>query len=345
LDRHIRHQLIGKDSSMFDRPPSTRTADGLPRRVGVEVEFMGPGVREAARALAAGLGGIMIEEDPHAVTVRGTRLGDLTVELDLRHAHPQRHGRTLPIRLGQRSAALLGFLLGGVVPRELITAPLPLDRLDEVDGAIAMLRHGGATGRGAVRPGSSQLGSLGLHFNVDVPELTIETILAHLRAFMLLDPWLRTTSFATRNERVTAPPDFPEEYTRLVLSPDYRPDLADFSDDYLAANPTRDRALDLLPLLLHLDGPRVRRRLPREKISARAVFHYRLPQAHVGDAGWSIAPDWNRWTVVERLAADHERLSELSLAWLLFKGEAGAGAWIARPSAPPQSIVLDSTTA
>jgi hypothetical protein len=345
LDRHIRHQLIGKDSSMFDRPPSTRTADGLPRRVGVEVEFMGPGVREAARALAAGLGGIMIEEDPHAVTVRGTRLGDLTVELDLRHAHPQRHGRTLPIRLGQRSAALLGFVLGGVVPRELITAPLPLDRLDEVDGAIAMLRHGGATGRGAVRPGSSQLGSLGLHFNVDVPELTIETILAHLRAFMLLDPWLRTTSFATRNERVTAPPDFPEEYTRLVLSPDYRPDLADFSDDYLAANPTRDRALDLLPLLLHLDGPRVRRRLPREKISARAVFHYRLPQAHVGDAGWSIAPDWNRWTVVERLAADHERLSELSLAWLLFKGEAGAGAWIARPSAPPQSIVLDSTTA
>jgi hypothetical protein len=345
LDRHIRHQLIGKDSSMFDRPPSTRTADGLPRRVGVEVEFMGPGVREAARALAAGLGGIMIEEDPHAVTVRGTRLGDLTVELDLRHAHPQRHGRTLPIRLGQRSAALLGFVLGGVVPRELITAPLPLDRLDEVDGAIAMLRHGGATGRGAVRPGSSQLGSLGLHFNVDVPELTIETILAHLRAFMLLDPWLRTTSFATRNERVTAPPDFPEGYTRLVLSPDYRPDLADFSDDYLAANPTRDRALDLLPLLLHLDGPRVRRRLPREKISARAVFHYRLPQAHVGDAGWSIAPDWNRWTVVERLAADHERLSELSLAWLLFKGEAGAGAWIARPSAPPQSIVLDSTTA
>ena len=330
---------------MFDRPPSTRTADGLPRRVGVEVEFMGPGVREAARALAAGLGGIMIEEDPHAVTVRGTRLGDLTVELDLRHAHPQRHGRTLPIRLGQRSAALLGFVLGGVVPRELITAPLPLDRLDEVDGAIAMLRHGGATGRGAVRPGSSQLGSLGLHFNVDVPELTIETILAHLRAFMLLDPWLRATSFAMRSERVAAPPDFPEEYTRLVLSPDYRPTLTRLGDDYLAANPTRDRALDLLPLLLHLDESRVRRLLPREKISPRAVFHYRLPQAHVGDEGWSIAPNWNRWVAVERLAADPERLTELSRAWLLFKGEAGAGAWIARPPVSLQSIVLDSTTA
>ena len=91
---------------------------------------MGPGVREAANALAAGFGGIVVEEDPHAVTVRGTRLGDLTIELDLRHAHPQRHRRTLPVRLGRRSAALLGFALGRVVPRELITAPLPLDRLD-----------------------------------------------------------------------------------------------------------------------------------------------------------------------------------------------------------------------
>ena len=166
-------------------------------------------------------------------------------------------------------------------------------------------------------------------------DLTVGTILAHLRAFMLLDPWLRATSFATRIQRVAAPPDFPDDYTRLVLSPDYRPDLAGFADDYLAANPSRDRALDLLPLLLHLDAQRVRRLLPREKISARAVFHYRLPQAHVGDEGWSIAADWNRWVAVERLAADPERLAELSRAWLLFKGEAGA--WIARPPARIQS--------
>jgi len=217
-----------------------------------------------------------------------------------------------------------------------------------VDGAIAVLRRAGACGQGAVRPGSPQLGSLGLHFNVDVPDLKVGTILAYLRAFMLLDPWLRATSFATRIQRVAAPPDFPDDYTRLVLSPGYRPDLAGFADDYLAANPSRDRALDLLPLLLHLDVQRVRQRLPREKISARAVFHYRLPQAHVGDEGWSIAADWNRWVAVERLADDPERLTELSRAWLLFKGEADA--WIARPpaslqSAPIQSAVFDSTTA
>jgi hypothetical protein len=333
---------------MFDLPPSTRTADGMPRRVGVEIEFMGPGVREAASALAAGFGGIVIEEDPHAATVRGTRLGDLTIELDLRHAHPQRHGRTLPVRLGRRSAALLGFALGRVVPRELITAPLPLDRLGEVDDVVAVLRRAGAEGRGSVRPGSPQLGSLGLHFNVDVQDMSAGNILAHLRAFMLLDPWLRASSFSTRNERVAAPPDFSSDYIRKVLSPGYRPDLAGFADDYLAANPSRDRALDLLPLLLHLDAQRVRSVLPREKISARAVFHYRLPQAHVGDAGWSIAADWNRWVAVERLAADPERLAELSRAWLLFKGEADA--WITRPPVPHrivqvQSAVLDSTTA
>ena len=144
-----------------------------------------------------------------------------------------------------------------------------MDRLGEVDHAIAVLRSTGACGRGAVRPGSPQLGSLGLHFNVDVPDLRVGTILAHLRAFMLLDPWLRATSFATRSQRVAAPPDFSNDYTCLVLSPDYRPDLASFADDYLTANPSRDRALDLLPLLLHLDAQRVRRLLPREKIRIR----------------------------------------------------------------------------
>jgi hypothetical protein len=48
------------------------------------------------------------------------------------------------------------------------------------------------------------------------------------------------------------------------------------------------------------------------------------------------------------LAADPERLAELSRAWLLFKGEAGA--WIARSpaqlqSAPVKSAVMDSTIA
>jgi hypothetical protein len=34
------------------------------------------------------------------------------------------------------------------------------------------------------------------------------------------------------------------------------------------------------------------------------VLHYRLPQAHVGEPGWSIMPDWNRWLRVESRASD-----------------------------------------
>lgn len=104
------------------------------------------------------------------------------------------------------------------------------------------------------------------------------------------------------------PTDYPQAYMRRVLDPDYWPNLTNLAADYLAANPTRKRALDLLPLLAHLDEERVRSVLPHEKIGARPVFHYRLPQAHLSDPNWSITPAWERWLIVERLASNPERL-------------------------------------
>ena len=124
------------------------------------------------------------------------------------------------------------------------------------------------------------------------------------------------------------PAPYPADYVRRVVAPDYQPDLATFAEDYLAANPTRDRGLDLLPILLHLDARQVRARLPREKIGARPVLHYRLPQAHVGEPGWSIAPDWNRWAAVERLAEDRDGLVALGWAHQDFGGTEAA--WVQR---------------
>ena len=125
--------------------------------------------------------------------------------------------------------------------------------------------------------------------------------------------------------RHDAPPpglrrSFPPAYIRKLAAPDYWPDIPTFIDDYLAANPTRNRDLDLLPLLLHFDADRVRAVLPNEKINGRPTFHYRLPDARVSDPGWSIAPDWNRWVAVERLAADRERLDAVGLSYLAFEG-------------------------
>jgi hypothetical protein len=152
------------------------------------------------------------------------------------------------------------------------------------------------------------LDSLGLHFNVDPPRLDAETIMAFLKAFLLLGEGLRR-DIARGSSRLAfvLPPDYPKSYVRRVLAPDYWPNLATLTNDYLAANPTRKRALDLLPLLAHLDEERVRSLLPHEKIGPRPVFHYRLPLAHVSEPNWSIMPDWDRWLAVERLASVPDR--------------------------------------
>jgi|tagenome__1003787_1003787.scaffolds.fasta_scaffold20054400_1 hypothetical protein len=82
------------------------------------------------------------------------------------------------LRLGRRSAAWFSSVLSPIVPCELVTAPLPMTRLAEVDSAIAVLRRAGATGRG-----TTLFASLGLHFNVETPRLDAAAITAVLKAF------------------------------------------------------------------------------------------------------------------------------------------------------------------
>ena len=73
--------------------------------------------------------------------------------------------------------------------------------------------------------------------------------------------------------------------------------------DYLEHNATRNRALDLLPMLAELDEARVRRVIDDPKIKARPAFHYRLPDCHIEREGWSLDEAWRSWLLVERLAS------------------------------------------
>jgi hypothetical protein len=300
----------------FDQPPLLHNAEGRLRTVGVEMEFSGPSAFETAQALAHHLGGEVVEEDPHFFRVRRTSIGDLAIELDSRMMHPEKKD-TLLGGVVPRIAAWIGSAASVLIPCELVTGPIPLDRLHEVDGVIAILRDIGARGTQ-----DAAFFAFGLHFNPETPAKDVDTIAAFLKAFVLLDAWLRRQAAPdpTREMLGFADP-FPPDYVRRLVAPDYRPDLARFIDDYLAANPTRNRDLDMLPLLLHLDEDRVRAALPNEKIRGRPTFHYRLPDARVSDPGWSIAPDWNRWVAVERLAADQERLETLGLTYLAYEGE------------------------
>jgi hypothetical protein len=300
----------------FALPPSITNAEGRVRTVGVEVEFAGPSAEESIRALHESLGGTVIEVDPHAFRLEGSAIGDLAVELDIRMLHPgKQSGGSLLV--GPKIAAWFGFAARYLIPCELVTAPMAIDRLHEVDRVLASLRALGAKGTQ-----DAAFYAFGLHFNPEIPRQDAETAVAFLKSFVLLNPWLRreVAPDTTRDLLGVADP-FPVDYVRKLTSPDYWPAMTEFIDDYLAANPTRNRGLDLLPLLLHFDEPRVRAVLPNEKINGRPTFHYRLPDARVSDPGWSIAPDWNRWVAVERLASDRSQLEAVSSAYLVYEGQ------------------------
>jgi hypothetical protein len=307
----------------FRRPPWLHNAEGRTRTVGVELEFAGLTAEASARALAEGLGGTVVEEDPHAFTVRGSALGNISIELDSRYLHPDKYPFLGGV--GAKLASWIGSAVSYVIPCELVTSPVPIDQIHLVDRATEVLRRAGGKG---TQDGA--FFAFGLHFNPEAPRLDVGTIASFLKAFVLLNAWLRrqVAPDPTRDLLGFADP-FPDEYVRRLASRDYCPDIPTFIDDYLIANPTRNRDLDMLPLLLFLDERRVRAVLPNEKIGKRPTFHYRLPDARVSDPGWSIAPDWNRWVSVERLAADPERLERLGNAYLAFEGEAKSWADVA----------------
>ncbi len=278
----------------FADPPVRENASGRLRTVGVEVEFGALSAQRAAAALAAGLGGTVAEEDAHALRVEGTPLGQLMVEIDTRYAHPQRHWGTRWGRLSRDAAARLGTVAQGFVPRELVTGPMPIDGLALVDQAVEVLRRAGAREAGPV--------AFGLHFNPEPPRLDAATIAAILKAFVLLNDWLRRESRPRRLSHLLGfGRDFPPAYVRRVVAADYWPDIADLMGDYLEANPTRERDLDLLPLFLHLNERRVRARLPtRRSASGPSCTTACRPHGwaspagvsrRTGTAGWR----WSGW--------------------------------------------------
>lgn len=308
-------------------PPRALGPDGAPRRVGVEIEFAGIDARRAA-ALAQGLfGGEIRQEAPHVFEVSGTSLdGDVAIELDIAAAHPDRRVPLQDLGEGVASKVRAAIVAVGqlVMPFEVGLPPLPVERLGEVDRLVAALREAGAEGTGG-----GLLHAFGLHLNPEAAALDAGYLADHLRAFAFAAPWLRT-EIDVDLVRAASPfiRPYPDDYVRKIADPAYRPSLDRLIDDYLDANPTRDRELDMLPILAHLDPERVRARARGEKVKPRPAFHYRLPDSRVDEPGWCVVADWNRWVMVERLAADPERLAGLGQAYL-DRGDHRAEAWVA----------------
>jgi hypothetical protein len=288
-------------------PPRPNTAEGKPRRVGIEVEFTGLDAAMVADLVAARIGGTVEMRDPHAYRVLGSRIGDVAVELDMMAAHPKdAEGKWLaPMR------SLLGKAGSVVMPYELSFAPLDWSRLPELDDLFDALRRAGGRGTEA-----NLLSAFGLHLNPEIAEPGTDYVIDHMKAFALLEPWLRA-AIRVDLARDVAPyiERYPPAYAAKLVDPGYRPGRDALIEDYLADNPSRNRGLDMLPLFAWLDRERILSRISDAHVRPRPTFHYRLPNSYLGEPGWSVVPDWNRWVEVERLAADQDRLARMGTAF------------------------------
>lgn len=299
-------------------PPQRLTESGQPRLVGVEIELGGLTLEQTAGLLAEQLGGELDTGDRYEVRLRGDPAGDWRVELDferlkeLGRRKPGAEDASLETLAKDGLEQMLKWLAEPLVPVEIISPPLPLERLSDIQTLITRLRAAGAQGTGG-----SPIHAFGLQLNPQPPALDTRTLLAHFKAYLCLADWLRERAAVDLTRRLTlfAEP-FPAAYVRQMVALDYWPDQATFIEDYLQANPTRNRELDLLPLLAHLDRERVARRVQDSRIKARPTFHYRLPNSEIDRPDWGLHQAWNDWVEVECLAADAARLRAQCKQWL-----------------------------
>lgn len=312
----------------FDLPPRLTDDEGNQRRVGLEIEFGGVSLADAATLVQQLYGGKVVEENRFRSVVSGTRLGDFVVELDSNPLKAQRHRALVPEVIADAVEEGLERLARRWIPIEVGAPPVPIADLPELEALRRGLYALHAQGTRA-----SVLYAFGFQLNADLPSKRADSLLAHLRAFLVLADWIVAVSEIDLTRRLSAFVEpFPDAYRRKVLDPAYAPDLDALIDDYLLHNATRNRALDMLPAFCLLRPEKVRAAVKDpEAVHPRPTFHYRLPNCLLDNPSWSFATDWNHWVTVERLADDAPRLAALCSELLVDEGDPGdRRTWIGR---------------
>jgi hypothetical protein len=295
-------------------PEHDLTSEGRERRVGVEIELAGIELDDIARCIRATFGGRVERVSVCEQRVAGTEFGVFSLELDMRYlkklGREQSHGHSS--ELENLATEALAAVASNLVPFEIVCPPIPFSRLDELETLVQSLREAGALGtHGAARY------AFGVHFNPELPALDSDTLVRYLKAYLCLHDWLSAreqTALVRRLSTFIQP--FTREYCQQVLQSDYRPDQDQLIRDYLAQNPTRNRALDMLPLFAWLDPEAVQTAVQDEKVSARPTLHYRLPNSDIDNPDWCLLDAWNDWQQVEALVQAPARLDSLCQEYL-----------------------------
>lgn len=297
---------------LWPMPPVTRTEDGAMRRLGVEIEFAGLDIEQIVELLIQSLGGQANKISDYEYALEGAHLADEevgTFGIELDYAYLKRLGKEREQsdekgELGELTEGLLSLLAKQVVPFEIVCPPLDMHQLWHLEDVIRELRHAGAKGTN-----HATAYAFGLQLNPEMPNMKAETILAYIRAFQCLFLWLRERSQVDLSRRFTPYIDpCGKDYLKLIMDDDYAPDLTTLMDDYLEHNPTRNRAMDMMPLFTHLDEPRVRAAVDDDRIKPRPTLHYRLPNCQIDEPDWALIRPWRDWLQVESLACDEQRL-------------------------------------
>ena len=293
------------------------TETGTARRVGVEIEFIGLDVVSSAELVRATYGGAIKAVTDYDIRVATPELGEFRVELDfalLKNMGAERaQASEEPSLISQVSEEILAALAQQVTPCEIVSSPIPFSAVMQLDRLVETLHQAGAQGTD-----DGLLYAFGVHFNPEIPALDADTILRYLRAFVLLYDWLKAQLQVDLSRRITPYINpFPAAYIRLLLNPAYRPERDDLIRDYLHHNPTRNRALDMLPLFAELAPQLVTAAVNDPLVKPRPTFHYRLSNCRVGDPHWLLSTEWAYWLLLEQLAQQPQRLTELAQDYLI----------------------------
>jgi hypothetical protein len=304
------------------RPPVAHR-DKRQRRVGVEIEFGGLSSKAAADAVVDLFGGRVTEKDPHEHVVENTSFGDFLTKLDSRYVHPEETPlRPSPMpgshenqeslaRAAKETAETMGDVLGVLLPTEIVCPPVPWSELPAMDEVAVALRRAGAKGTR-----DQPWFAFGLQLNPELPGDDVDSLHRHIKAYLLSAEWLRHRIQVDLTRYLLPFVDrFPRAYIRLVSDPDYAPDLDQLITNYVHHNPTRNRELDMLPAFAHLRGEKLKALIDDPHIKPRPTFHYRLPNADLGDDTAPVTREWNRWLAVERLAAEPDALAPMAELW------------------------------
>ncbi|MDX1598687.1 MAG: amidoligase family protein [Marinobacter sp.] len=291
-------------------PDILRTESGEERRVGVEIELSGLSYNALVQLTEKLLRG-QSREASRYVTELETEFGSFTIELDSAPIKDlDLKGETVPEsmrELGGQAMDVIDAAAEKIVPLEIISPPMPFSSLESIEVLCDELREAGALGSR-----ETLYYAFGLQLNPELPDLRPDTLVRYLQAFAVLYDWLKSRHQIDISRKFTSYIEpWSSPYIDLLVNDNYAPDTEQLMRDYLRFNPTRNKALDLLPLFADLDESVLAEYVMDERIKSRPTLHYRLPDCDIDNPGWHFSSVWNDWVVLEQIANNAEDLAEL----------------------------------